>query len=228
MCTRLGGWILALVALAPGLGAQSKGKDLPIDDDDLRRTLIHQRSEETPGDPREEIRSNLPNVDLQMRIKDVQVTTTPAGDVVTLETDEGPVRISAAEFVRSIGLTKAAVEHGGFFYKLFNISRPWGFLWISIGFLGQALFTFRMVLQWWASEKHKRSVVPVAFWWGSLIGGVMLFTYFIWRKDIVGIVGQSTGVFVYARNLVLIYRHRHADAEPMRPVDGVKPGPVTT
>ncbi|MCY2961597.1 MAG: lipid-A-disaccharide synthase N-terminal domain-containing protein [Planctomycetota bacterium] len=98
------------------------------------------------------------------------------------------------------------MESSGFLYRLFNITKPWSFAWIAVGFLGQALFTFRMVLQWYASEKEKRSVIPVAFWWGSLFGGILLFVYFVWRKDIVGIVGQSTGIFVYARNLVLIHR----------------------
>src|SRR5690606_17527240 len=80
--------------------------------------------------------------------------------------------------------------------------------WVSVGLLGQLLFTFRMVLQWLASEKEHKSVVPVGFWWGSLLGGLMLLTYFIWRKDIVGIIGQSTGAFIYARNLWLIYAGR--------------------
>ncbi|MBL8861807.1 MAG: lipid-A-disaccharide synthase N-terminal domain-containing protein [Planctomycetes bacterium] len=81
-------------------------------------------------------------------------------------------------------------------------------MWIAVGFAGQALFTLRMVLQWYASEKEKRSVVPVAFWWGSLAGGILLLSYFVWRKDVVGVVGQSTGVFVYARNLILIHQNR--------------------
>ena len=82
--------------------------------------------------------------------------------------------------------------------------------------MGQVMFTFRMVVQWWASEKHKRSVVPVSFWWGSLFGGALLFAYFVWRKDIVGVVGQSTGVFVYTRNLVLIHQGRRIEAEGAR------------
>jgi len=63
--------------------------------------------------------------------------------------------------------------------------------------------------------------VPVGFWWGSLFGGLMLFAYFIWRKDIVGILGQSTGLLIYARNLILIYRparhpvQEHASAIPV-------------
>lgn len=163
---------------------------------------------------------DLPGLDLQMRLKDVKVVTTPHGDVVVVDTDAGPMNLDANEYVRALVNTKVAVEAGGFFYKLFNISKPWGFLWISIGFLGQAMFTFRMVLQWWASEKHKRSIVPVGFWWGSLLGGVMLFVYFVWRKDIVGIVGQSTGVFVYARNLVLIYGGKKIESEGARTLDG--------
>lgn len=174
------------------------------------------------------LRADLPSVDLQSRLKDVQVTSRPGGDVVTLETENGLVELSAAEYVRALANTKAAVEHGGFFYKLFNISKPWGFVWISVGFLGQLMFTFRMVLQWWASEKHKRSVVPVGFWWGSLIGGAMLFAYFVWRKDIVGIVGQSTGVFVYTRNLVLIYRGKRLETEALRTLNDSEPDPVTT
>ncbi|MCE9593041.1 MAG: lipid-A-disaccharide synthase N-terminal domain-containing protein [Planctomycetes bacterium] len=85
-------------------------------------------------------------------------------------------------------------------------------LWVTLGFAGQALFTGRMLLQWWASEKLKRSVVPESFWWASLVGGLMLLVYFVWRKDVVGVVGQSTGAFVYARNLVLIHRSRTAGA----------------
>lgn len=91
-------------------------------------------------------------------------------------------------------------------HKLFNISGPVGIAWVTLGFLGQVMFTGRMLIQWLASERSRRSVVPVLFWWLSLCGGLMLLTYFIWRKDIVGIVGQSTGVFIYTRNLVLITR----------------------
>ncbi len=91
-------------------------------------------------------------------------------------------------------------------HRLFNISGPIGIAWVTLGFLGQAMFTGRMLVQWLASERSRRSVVPTLFWWLSICGGSMLLTYFIWRKDIVGIVGQSTGVFIYARNLVLITR----------------------
>lgn len=97
---------------------------------------------------------------------------------------------------------------GGWLETLFNITSPIGILWVSIGLLGQLIFTGRMIVQWVASEKSRRSVVPVAFWWMSLGGAVMLVTYFIWRRDIVGILGQATGLFIYARNLILIRRSR--------------------
>ncbi|HAI14296.1 MAG TPA: hypothetical protein DCM28_21505, partial [Phycisphaerales bacterium] len=73
-------------------------------------------------------------------------------------------------------------------------------MWVAVGLLGQVLFTGRMIVQWIASEKSKRSVVPTAFWWMSLIGASMLITYFIWRKDVVGVLGQATGWFIYVRN----------------------------
>lgn len=92
------------------------------------------------------------------------------------------------------------------FYRLLNISSPVGIAWVLFGLLGQILFTGRMILQWMVSEKAKRSVVPPAFWWMSLAGASMLLTYFIWRRDIVGILGQSAGWLIYVRNLWLIYR----------------------
>ena len=93
-----------------------------------------------------------------------------------------------------------------FINRLFNITSPIGILWVTIGLLGQALFTGRMLVQWVASERRRRSTIPVAFWWMSLLGASMLLAYFIWRKDIVGILGQGLGWMIYVRNLSLIYR----------------------
>jgi lipid-A-disaccharide synthase-like uncharacterized protein len=88
---------------------------------------------------------------------------------------------------------------------VFNISHPIGILWVCIGLLGQVLFTGRMVVQWLVSEKSKRSVVPPVFWWMSLIGSLMLLSYFTWRRDIVGILGQGFGLAIYLRNLYFIH-----------------------
>lgn len=110
------------------------------------------------------------------------------------------------EFARAMIEQQEQLNHRPWLMRAFNITSWVGVAWVTLGLLGQAMFTFRMVLQWLASEKQGKSVVPVAFWWGSLIGGLMLLAYFIWRQDIVGIIGQSTGALIYARNLVLIYR----------------------
>lgn len=88
---------------------------------------------------------------------------------------------------------------------LLNVSSPTGFLWVALGLLGQVLFTGRMIVQWLASEKNRRSVVPTAFWWMSLIGATMLLVYFLWRKEPIGVLGQATGWFIYVRNLWLIH-----------------------
>ncbi|RAR62978.1 MULTISPECIES: lipid-A-disaccharide synthase N-terminal domain-containing protein [Halomonadaceae] len=79
-------------------------------------------------------------------------------------------------------------------------------LWIGVGFLGQAMFSGRFLVQWLASERAKRSVVPLAFWFFSLAGGVTLLAYAIYRKDPVFIAGQGAGLLIYTRNLMLIRR----------------------
>ncbi|MEM6313495.1 MAG: lipid-A-disaccharide synthase N-terminal domain-containing protein [Planctomycetota bacterium] len=96
---------------------------------------------------------------------------------------------------------------------LFDVTAPAGLLMVGLGLLGQVLFTGRMIVQWLASEKHKRSTVPVAFWWMSLAGASLLLIYFIWRRDIVGVLGQGTGWAIYARNLTLIHRRPPQAAE---------------
>ena len=99
-------------------------------------------------------------------------------------------------------------RHRTLLFSLFNITHTAGIAWVVMGLLGQVLFTGRMVLQWLVSERHQRSIVPVGFWWMSLAGASMLLAYFIWRRDIVGVLGQSTGWIIYTRNLWLIYRER--------------------
>jgi lipid-A-disaccharide synthase-like uncharacterized protein len=82
--------------------------------------------------------------------------------------------------------------------------------WILAGICGQALFMVRFLIQWIASEKAKRSTIPVAFWWLSIGGAAILLAYAIWRADPVFILGQSMGFFIYARNLWLIHAERRA------------------
>jgi lipid-A-disaccharide synthase-like uncharacterized protein len=83
-------------------------------------------------------------------------------------------------------------------------------IWLIIGFTGQALFSMRFIVQWIKSEREKRSTIPLAFWYFSMLGGLSLLIYAIHRKDPVFIVGQASGLFIYSRNLYLIYRERKA------------------
>ena len=80
--------------------------------------------------------------------------------------------------------------------------------WLIIGFVGQALFGARFIIQWVVSEKKGESTIPLAFWYCSIGGAVVLLTYAIYKQDPVFIVGQSLGSIVYVRNLILIDRTR--------------------
>lgn len=88
-----------------------------------------------------------------------------------------------------------------------------GVAWVLFGLLGQVVFMGRMVVQWLVSERSKRSIVPPTFWFLSLVGSVMLLIYFVWRWDVVGILGQSLGSVIYVRNIMLIRHHRRV-SEP--------------
>lgn len=81
-------------------------------------------------------------------------------------------------------------------------------IWLGIGFLGQAMFSMRFLIQWLQSERQRRSIIPVAFWYFSLLGGVTLLSYAIYRQDPVFILGQGAGLIIYARNLYFIWRER--------------------
>ena len=80
---------------------------------------------------------------------------------------------------------------------------------LAIGFLGQGLFASRFVFQWIYSEKRGVSSIPIIFWYLSIFGGIGLLTYAIFRKDPVIILGQSFGIFIYLRNLILIYKKKN-------------------
>ncbi|PPK40777.1 hypothetical protein CD175_04860 [Pseudomonas laurylsulfatiphila] len=87
-----------------------------------------------------------------------------------------------------------------------NLSRE--ALWLAVGFVGQIAFTGRFVLQWLYSEYKKRSVIPVSFWYLSIVGSTLLLVYAIYREDPVFIVGQAFGSLVYFRNLQLIAKSK--------------------
>jgi lipid-A-disaccharide synthase-like uncharacterized protein len=97
--------------------------------------------------------------------------------------------------------------------------------WLILGFTAQLLFSARFLVQWIASERAGRSVVPLAFWFLSILGGLLLLSYAIRRRDPVFIAGQAMGVGVYARNLVLIWRSRTRQYTPSKSSRAVS-GPV--
>lgn len=85
--------------------------------------------------------------------------------------------------------------------------------WIILGLFGQLFFGARFFVQWIMSEIKKRSYVPEIFWYLSVVGGAVLFVYALHKKDIVFIIGQGLGFFIYLRNIILIWAHRRTSTE---------------
>jgi lipid-A-disaccharide synthase-like uncharacterized protein len=79
-------------------------------------------------------------------------------------------------------------------------------LWVGVGLVGQAIFSARFIVQWIVSERRKRSVIPISFWFLSMAGSLVLLAYAVHRRDPVFILGQAGGMVVYSRNLWLILR----------------------
>tara|TARA_B100001123_G_C14724855_1_gene794586 strand:- start:299 stop:592 length:294 start_codon:yes stop_codon:yes gene_type:complete len=84
-------------------------------------------------------------------------------------------------------------------------------IFLCIGFIGQGLFASRFIIQWIYSEKIGKSAIPIVFWYLSIFGGLGLLTYAIFRKDPVIITGQLFGIFIYLRNLILIYKKKNKE-----------------
>jgi lipid-A-disaccharide synthase-like uncharacterized protein len=96
---------------------------------------------------------------------------------------------------------------GNYLVDVFFTRLDW---WVILGFVAQGLFTMRFLVQWIASERAGRSVIPLAFWLFSIGGGILLLVYALYRKDAVFIAGQAFGVFVYLRNLYFVLHERKA------------------
>ncbi len=95
------------------------------------------------------------------------------------------------------------------FNGLFHFSFESSTVWLAIGFIGQALFFMRFLVQWIASERAKRSVIPTMFWYFSLGGGTILLFYAIYRQDPVFILGQGLGFFIYLRNIYFVMKEKN-------------------
>ncbi len=84
-------------------------------------------------------------------------------------------------------------------------------IWLGIGFTAQAMFSMRFIIQWIASERARQSIVPETFWYFSFAGGLMLFVYAVYRMDPVFMLGQGTGLLIYARNIYFITLAKRQD-----------------
>ncbi|MEQ9455674.1 MAG: lipid-A-disaccharide synthase N-terminal domain-containing protein [Phycisphaeraceae bacterium] len=139
--------------------------------------------------------------ELSDRLASVVIEATEDGPMVRLGEEK---LLSPQEFVAEVKRAQAKNADRGLVYALLDITSWTGMLWVGFGFLAQAVFMGRMLIQWILSERAGRSVVPEAFWWLSLIGSSMLLIYFTWRIEPVGFVGQLFGWVVYVRNLWMI------------------------
>jgi lipid-A-disaccharide synthase-like uncharacterized protein len=102
-------------------------------------------------------------------------------------------------------LIELSREVGAYLHEVFVQKFEW---WVLLGYVAQILFTMRFMVQWIASERAGRMVMPIAFWFFSIGGGLLLFAYALHARDPVFILGQGFGVFVYARNLYFELRDR--------------------
>jgi lipid-A-disaccharide synthase-like uncharacterized protein len=102
-------------------------------------------------------------------------------------------------------LIRLSQDVGGYLYDVFIARFD---LWLLLGIVGQALFAMRFIVQWLASEKEGRSVIPIAFWFFSIGGGLITLVYGLYKREPVIILGQSLSLFIYGRNLVLIGKER--------------------
>ncbi len=98
---------------------------------------------------------------------------------------------------------------GGYLYEVFIDKFD---IVLAVGIFGQLLFTMRFLVQWLASERAGRSVVPVTFWFFSIGGGFITLMYGLYKKEPVIIMGQALSLFIYARNLMLIAKQRKSDS----------------
>ncbi|MHC4218598.1 MAG: lipid-A-disaccharide synthase N-terminal domain-containing protein [Planctomycetota bacterium] len=106
-----------------------------------------------------------------------------------------------------------APDTAGWADRWLNVTEPWEMWWLLLGLLAQVVFFGRWVIQWVASEVRRESVMPVLFWWCSLLGATMLLVYFVGRREPIGVLGQAIGWTVYSRNLYLIKIKRRSPTQ---------------
>jgi lipid-A-disaccharide synthase-like uncharacterized protein len=119
-----------------------------------------------------------------------------------------------------IGTATDAPAAAGWAQQWLDVTEPWEMWWLLLGLLAQVTFFSRWIIQWVASEVRRESVMPVLFWWCSLLGATMLLVYFVGRREPIGVLGQAIGWTVYSRNLYLIrVKRRRPPADPQGAAD---------
>ena len=101
---------------------------------------------------------------------------------------------------------------GDYLQNVFVMKLSW---WVLLGYAGQALFTMRFVVQWIATERARKSVIPVAFWFFSIGGGLLTLIYGLVKREPVIIIGQLASNIIYVRNLMLIFKHRASGSQTL-------------
>ena len=135
--------------------------------------------------------------------------TSDGASAIALKNKQGEIEIYSAEkFLEQVAQAQGSNRSLPplVFRRIFNLTSWTGVFWVCIGLFGQILFTGRMIVQWLTSEKLKRSMVPVSFWWLSLSGNLLLLAYVVELGDPVFIAGFLPGPLVQARNLWLLRR----------------------
>ena len=145
-----------------------------------------------------------PPFNMSDRISTIQIQKNQAGELVATFDgwEEGKAPLTAEEFFAEVHSRQVKLPY---LLRKLDITSRASLLWVVFGLAAQGVFAGRMLVQWYASEKAKASIVPNAFWWMSLVGSSMCIIYFIWRKEPVGVLGQATGWLIYVRNLWMIY-----------------------
>jgi lipid-A-disaccharide synthase-like uncharacterized protein len=187
----------AALALAFGLGWAGEAPARPANPQEFTRLLAEAAEAYRQGDL----------AAARARLREATEQVTPEGDVHRLLLRAGAAYDEGRPNAACSSLLKAA-------------NRITPIFWFIVGFLGQVLFTGRFVVQWIVSERQKRSVVPLAFWYLSIGGSLLVLSYALWRLDPVFIVAYAFGSIIYVRNLILIARHRAREAGAAAPAGG--------
>lgn len=185
--------------------------------------LMEERRDATPGSEVRTVQSETRKIRVE-RIPGSGPASEDRYRFLTRGDDLPSETMRREAFDRALSSALWGAKEQGNLLKALNVTSWWNVWWVALGFAGQSAFFLRMLVQWVTSERRRESVIPAVFWWLSLFGGVALFVYFVWRRDVVGVMGQSTGIVIYARNLRLIAKQRRRSERARRRAEEAEAG----